>query len=229
MAKPPPAVPQAEDTTMASFADLVTSLMAFFVLIVAISTIDQQKVEYIQESISEEILQQEYEKPFVTLETKIQEAIENQNMQKDVFVEADNTGINITFASGVMYKSGSADLQQGMYPLLQQLTVAIKEMKYDDILIEIDGHTDDVPIRTKQFPSNWELSASRSTQVVRYFIRQGISKDKLKASGFADSRPKVPNIVNGKPNRTNRAKNRRVKVSIRRNDYRNMPKTSDST
>ena len=128
-----------------------------------------------------------------------------------------------------MYKSGSADLQQGMYPLLQQLTVAIKEMKYDDILIEIDGHTDDVPIRTKQFPSNWELSASRSTQVVRYFIRQGISKDKLKASGFADSRPKVPNIVNGKPNRTNRAKNRRVKVSIRRNDYRNMPKTSDST
>lgn len=229
MAKPPPAVPQAEDTTMASFADLVTSLMAFFVLIVAISTIDQQKVEYIQESISEEVLQQEYEKPFVTLETKIQEAIENQNMQKDVFVEADNTGINITFASGVMYKSGSADLQQGMYPLLQQLTVAIKEMKYDDILIEIDGHTDDVPIRTKQFPSNWELSASRSTQVVRYFIRQGISKDKLKASGFADSRPKVPNIVNGKPNRTNRAKNRRVKVSIRRNDYRNMPKTSDST
>lgn len=229
MAKPPPAVPQAEDTTMASFADLVTSLMAFFVLIVAISTIDQQKVEYIQESISEEVLQQEYEKPFVTLETKVQEAIENQNMQKDVFVEADNTGINITFASGVMYKSGSADLQQGMYPLLQQLTVAIKEMKYDDILIEIDGHTDDVPIRTKQFPSNWELSASRSTQVVRYFIRQGISKDKLKASGFADSRPKVPNIVNGKPNRTNRAKNRRVKVSIRRNDYRNMPKTSDST
>ncbi len=229
MAKPPPAVPQAEDTTMASFADLVTSLMAFFVLIVAISTIDQQKVEYIQESISEEILQQEYEKPFVTLETKIQEAIENQNMQKDVFVEADNTGINITFASGVMYKSGSADLQQGMYPLLQQLTIAIKEIKYDDILIEIDGHTDDVPIRTKQFPSNWELSASRSTQVVRYFIRQGISKNKLKASGFADSRPKVPNIVNGKPNRTNRAKNRRVKVSIRRNDYRNMPKTSDST
>ena len=150
-------------------------------------------------------------------------------MQKDVFVEADNTGINITFASGVMYKSGSAVLQKGMYPLLQQLTIAIKEMKYDDILIEIDGHTDDVPIRTKQFPSNWELSASQSTQVVRYFIRQGISKNKLKASGFADSRPKVPNIVNGKPNRTNRAKNRRVKVSIRRNDYRNMPKTSDST
>ena len=229
MAKPPPVVPKAEDTTMASFADLVTSLMAFFVLIVAISTIDQQKVEYMQESINEDVLQKEYEKPFVTLETKIQEAIESQNMQKDVFVEADNTGINITFASGVMYKSGSSDLQNGMYPLLLQLTKSIKEMKYDDILIEISGHTDDVPIRTEKFPSNWELSASRATQVVRYFIQQGINKNKLKASGFADSRPKVPNIVDGKPNRTNRAKNRRVKVSIRRNDYRNMPKKNDTT
>lgn len=227
MARKAPEQPPAEDTTMASFADLVTSLMAFFVLIVAISTIDQQKVEYVQESISEEVLQQEYEKPFVTLETKIQDAIENQNMQKDVFVEADNTGINITFASGVMYKSGSADLQQGMYPLLEELTKSIKEMKYEDILIEIDGHTDDVPIRTKMFPSNWELSASRATRVVRYFIRKGISKNKLKASGFADSRPKVPNIVEGKPNRKNRAKNRRVKVSVRRNDFRNMPQMQD--
>ena len=87
MARKAPEQPPAEDTTMASFADLVTSLMAFFVLIVAISTIDQQKVEYVQESISEEVLQQEYEKPFVTLETKIQDAIENQNMQKDVFLK----------------------------------------------------------------------------------------------------------------------------------------------
>ena len=84
MARKAPEQPPAEDTTMASFADLVTSLMAFFVLIVAISTIDQQKVEYVQESISEEVLQQEYEKPFVTLETKIQDAIENQNMQRCV-------------------------------------------------------------------------------------------------------------------------------------------------
>ena len=144
-----------------------------------------------------------------------------------MFVEADNTGINITFASGVMYKNGSADLQQGMYPLLEELTKSIKEMKYEDILIEIDGHTDDVPIRTRMFPSNWELSASRATRVVRYFIRKGISKNKLKASGFADSRPKVPNIVNGKPNRSNRAKNRRVKVSVRRNDFRNMPQMQD--
>ena len=176
MPKPPPEIKQAEDTTMASFADLVTSLMAFFVLIVAISTIDQKKVEYIQESIQEEVLKQEYEKPFVTLEEKIKEIVENKNLQEDVFVEADNTGINITFSSGILYKSGSADLQSSMTPFLQEMSKMIKEMKYEDILIEVEGHTDDVPIRTIKFPSNWELSASRATNVVRFFMRQGIKK-----------------------------------------------------
>ena len=226
MAKPPPPPKESDDTWMTSYSDVVTSLMAFFVLIVSISTIDQQKVEYIQESISEEVLKKEYEKPFVTLETKIREIIESKNLQKDVFVEADNTGINITFSSGILYKSGSADLQKNMLPFLQDMSRMIKEMKYEDILIEIEGHTDDVPIRTVKFPSNWELSASRATHVVRFFMKQGISRKKLKASGFADSRPKVPNIVDGKPNRKNRAENRRVKVSVRRNDYRNMPKSS---
>ncbi len=221
MAKPPP--PTSDDAWMTSYSDVVTSLMAFFVLIVSISTIDQKKVEYIQESISEEVLKKEYEKPFVTLETKIRDIIESKNLQKDVFVEADNTGINITFSSGILYKSGSADLQQSMTPFLKDMSRMIKEMKYDDILIEVEGHTDDVPIRTVKFPSNWELSATRATHVVRFFMRQGIKKNKLKASGFADSRPKLPNIVDGKPNRKNRAANRRVKVSVRRNDFRNMP------
>lgn len=226
MPKPPPEFKQAEDTTMSTFADLVTSLMAFFVLIVSISTIDQRKIEYIQESIQEEVLKKEFEKPFITLEDKIKEIIDSKNLQKDVFVEADKTGINITFSSGILYKSGSADLQNSMTPFLEEMSKMIREMKYEDILIEVEGHTDDVPIRTIKFPSNWELSASRATNVVRFFMRQGIKKSKLKASGFADSRPKVPNIVDGKPNRKNRAANRRVKVCVRRNDYRNMPKSS---
>ena len=225
MARPLPPRPPADDSWMTSYSDVVTSLMAFFVLIAAISTIDQRKVEYIQESIQNEVLKQEYEKPFVTLETKIKEIIDNKNLQEDVFVEADNTGINITFSSGILYKSGSSDLQQSMTPFLGEMSKMINEMQYEDILIEVDGHTDDVPIKTIEFPSNWELSAARATHVVRFFMTQGIDKHKLKASGFADSRPKLPNIVDGKPNRKNRAANRRVKVSVRRNDYRNMPKS----
>ena len=228
MAKKAPPPRQNDDAWMTSYSDVVTSLLAFFVLIISISTIDQQKVEYIQESIQKDVLKKEYEKPFVTLETKLKDIIENKNLQQDVFVEADNTGINITFSSGVLYQSGSANLLKNMKPFLSEMSKMIKDMKYDDILIEVEGHTDDVPIRTKKYPSNWELSASRATHVVRYLMNNGISKNKLKASGFADSRPKVPNIVNGKGNKKNRATNRRVKVSVRRNDYRNMPKNNQS-
>ena len=223
MARRRSAPPSDDDAWMTSYSDVVTSLLAFFVLIVAISTIDQQKVEYIQESIQEEVLKQEYEKPFVSLEEKMKEIIEDQDLQQDVFVEADGTGINITFSSGILYASGSAELQNSIKPFLIEMSNLIVNMKYEDILVEVEGHTDDVPIRTVKFPSNWELSASRATNVVRFFIRQGIVKTKLKASGFADSRPKVPNIVNGVPNRDNRAENRRVKVSVRRNEYKNMP------
>ena len=228
MSKPPPPPRQNDDSWMTSYSDVVTSLLAFFVLIISVSTIDQRKIEYIQESIQTEVLKKSYEKPFVTLEDKLKDIIENKNLQKDVFVEADNTGINITFSSGVLYQSGSANLLKNMKPFLNEMSKMIKEMKYDDILIEVEGHTDDVPIKTVEFPSNWELSASRATHVVRYFMDNGIAKNKLKASGFADSRPKVPNIIEGKPSRENRAINRRVKVSVRRNDYRNMPKDNQT-
>jgi chemotaxis protein MotB len=226
--KPLPPKQQPDDAWMTSYSDVVTSLLAFFVLIVSISTIDQRKIEYIQESIHSEVLKKEYEKPFVSLEDNLKDIIENKNLQKDVFVEGDNTGINITFSSGILYKSGSSDLLNQMIPFLSEMSKMINDMNYRDILIEVEGHTDDVPIKTIEFPSNWELSASRATHVVRFFMRQGISKDKLKASGFADSRPIAPNIINGKPNPTNRAANRRVKVSVRRNDIRNMPKKSQS-
>ena len=229
MPKPPPPPPkQSDDAWMTSYSDVVTSLLAFFVLIISISTIDQRKIEYIQESIQKEVLKKSYEKPFVSLEDKLKDVINNKNLQEDVFVEADNTGINITFSSGVLYQSGSANLLKNMKPFLNEMSKMIKEMKYEDILIEVEGHTDDVPIKTVEFPSNWELSASRATHVVRYFMDNGIAKNKLKASGFADSRPKVPNIIEGKPSKENRAINRRVKVSVRRNDYRNMPKDNQS-
>jgi chemotaxis protein MotB len=212
------------ETWLTSYADITTSLMAFFVLIVAVSTIDQRKIEYIQQSIQEDVLKQSYEKPFITLEEKLKEIIEQKELEKDVFVEADNTGINITFSSAVLYKSGSADLQKGMKPFLKDMSKLIRDMKYTDVLIEVDGHTDDVPIKTLEYPSNWELSAARATDVVRFFIRHGIKKTKLKASGFADSRPKVHNIVNGKPSLKNRGINRRVNVSVRRNVYKALPK-----
>ena len=222
MARPLPPPQKPDDSWLMSYSDVVTSLMAFFVLIVAVSTIDQRKIEYIQEAFKEEILKEEFEKPFSTLEENIRQVIKDKNLENDVFVEADPIGIEITFSSSVLYKSGSAKLMQGIKPFLGEMAKLIVNMKYTNILIEVEGHTDDLPIKTVQYPSNWELSASRATHVVRFFIKNGIKSQSLKASGFADSRPKVPNIVNGRPSRKNRSINRRMKLSIKRDVYFNV-------
>jgi chemotaxis protein MotB len=86
---------------------------------------------------------------------------------------------------------------------------------YDLYYVDVEGHTDDVPIHTPQFPSNWELSTLRATGVVRYLIKIGLEPDRLKAAGYADVNPKVPNLdLFGAPIPENRAKNRRIVIRL---------------
>ena len=87
-------------------------------------------------------------------------------------------------------------------------------MSHGSHTIEVEGHTDDLPIATEKFPSNWELSAARATGVVKYLLASGIEKERLKASGFADSKPKAD--IEGASIDEQRVANRRVVVSIRR-------------
>ncbi len=90
----------------------------------------------------------------------------------------------------------------------------IRDVSHGSHMIEVEGHTDDLPISNEQFPSNWELSSARATGVVKYLLESGIEKERLKASGYADSRPKEG--LDDLPLSEQRKANRRVVVSIRR-------------
>src|SRR3546814_3171177 len=82
---------------------------------------------------------------------------------------------------------------------------------YELYFIDVEGHTDDVPIKTERFPSNWELSTARAAGVVRYFIELGLVPERLKASGYADVKPKLPNRdLYGEGIPENRAATRRI-------------------
>ena len=83
-------------------------------------------------------------------------------------------------------------------------------------LIEVEGHTDDVPISTPRFPSNWELSGSRASNVVKYLLGKGVAKERLKAAGYADSRPKDKLKEGQVINAETRAANRRVVIYVKR-------------
>jgi chemotaxis protein MotB len=91
----------------------------------------------------------------------------------------------------------------------------MKGIEYYKFAVDIEGHTDNIPIKTLQFPSNWELSVSRATNIVKYMIEKGIPSERLKAAGYADTKPKAPNIDDaGNPVPGNQAKNRRIVLKI---------------
>ncbi len=118
--------------------------------------------------------------------------------------------------SAAFFASGSANISLAGEKLLQAIVDdhLIKE-DTQDYLITDEGHTDDAPIKTMQFPSNWELSTSRASAVVRYFIEKGVKPSRLRASGYGDSLPKVPNRdAAGKPIADNQAQNRRVVIKL---------------
>jgi chemotaxis protein MotB len=109
----------------------------------------------------------------------------------------------------LLFSSGSAHLETTGEPLLDHVADLLKVDKTHPITVE--GNTDNVPIHTAQFPSNWELSTARATTVVRYFISQGVTEQRLGAAGYADLHPVASNATG-----TGRARNRRVDIVLDR-------------
>jgi chemotaxis protein MotB len=122
-------------------------------------------------------------------------------------LEKEDGDIIITIPDTILFKSGEAAIRQEALSFLKGLAGVLLELNRH---VRVEGHTDNVPIRTAQFPSNWELSATRAVMVVRALSElYGVPSDHLAAIGYADTRPVVPNLT---PDQ--RAKNRRVEVII---------------
>jgi flagellar motor protein MotB len=136
--------------------------------------------------------------------------------------EIEQKGDRITtveMSSAAFFASGSATISKAGEAVLQDVAARLKSDELRDYLITVEGHTDDAPISTPLFPSNWELSTARASAVVHYFLDQGISARKLRAAGYADSFPKAPNRdANGNPIPEHQAQNRRVVIKLEKID-----------
>jgi chemotaxis protein MotB len=126
---------------------------------------------------------------------------------EEIKLQITEKGISLRISNDMLFKSGRAVLNSEIHPLLDLVVDITKGWPNT---IHVEGHTDDVPINTTQFPSNWELSASRAISVIRYFIdNKGTPADHVSATGYGEHRPLVPNNT-----QQNRAKNRRVEIYI---------------
>ncbi|MFQ5542915.1 MAG: flagellar motor protein MotB [Nitrospiria bacterium] len=210
---------------MATFADLLSLLLTFFVLLFAMKSVDQGKLE---ESLGYfrmggiGILNSGTHMPIVppdplflepalprmfTMED-IRRLIENhKGLQGKVKVKGEKRGIVISVSSAILFSSGEALLREDAEPVLNEIIPLIKG---GDHLIQVEGHTDNQPISTALYPSNWELSVARAGQVVRHLLEKGdIEPKRFSVVGYGDSRPLQSNDTG-----ENRAANRRVELVL---------------
>lgn len=216
-----------------TFSDLMTLLLVFFVLLYSISTLNEAKFKKamtsIQISLGEEappvrllelMNEPSRKSKVVSLESlsgmrsreldmlkRVRKFIETRGLEKQIGVSLDNGKIAIRITGTMLFTSGSAMLNPNGAPVMDEISQIVKE--FQDFKVNIKGHTDNVAIATRQFPSNWELSAVRATTVLRYLIEKGIDADRLTATGYGELLPLVPNDTE-----ENRQINRRVEFVL---------------
>jgi len=176
----------------ATFADMMTLLMTFFVLLFSMATLDPMKIAdmaaAMQESATGERRERRQIKTHSMIRDEVLEAIEQTEMQDVAEVTHSPKGTSITIGSEFAFESGSADLKTVIYPFLDSI-IPIMMDRGNKYSIAVEGHTDNLPIPdewTDKWPSNWELSAARAASVVTYCIERGVPGGKLRAVGFAE-------------------------------------------
>lgn len=205
-----------EEEWIVTYADMITLLFAFFVLLYAISDVDPYKFERVASSIETSVGKNIEAEDRMTLEqvyTNLDNIIKEEGLTEQAEVSYAPVGVTIRFKGNVLFPTASADLSMDARPIFRKLAAEIKARPYR---VDVEGHTDDRPVTTDQFPSNWELSGSRASSVVRFLLENQVQPDKLRAIGYADTRPLLPNKdESGNNIPENQAFNRRVEIIFR--------------
>jgi len=230
---------------LVSYADFITLLFAFFVVMYAISSLNEGKYRVLSDSLvnafknapsSQQPVQFDARvaagagtKPIKAApskkgdpeaEARIRKQTENmkeiaQNLLKvmaplikegQVKITQSLRGVTIEINAAVLFGPGQAVLEGEPVKVLSAVANILSKAPNK---IQVEGHTDDSPIQTPLYPSNWELSTARASSVVRLFAANGVAPDRMVAVGYADNRPVVPNVDN-----ESRARNRRVTMLI---------------
>jgi chemotaxis protein MotB len=202
---------------LATYGDMITLLMCFFVIFFSISEVNIALFEDLKNGFESDITNKETKSPISLLAKQLDSIYDNPvDDNLDVEVDLLKRGINIRLASKDLFRSGDAQLSRSGRKTVDDISNSLLSIveRYN-LTCDIEGHTDDTPIRSYKFPSNWELSASRAANVLRQMIDSGIPKEQSRAIGFSDIRPIIePRDSTGSLVKGARAANRRVEIVI---------------
>ena len=231
------------DRWMVSYADFVTLLFAFFVVMYAMSSVNEGKYRVLTDTMTDafkvppkspepiqlgkesktintskpsleriqplRILpkpQRTYEREMKQIAETVRESVQPLIDKGLIKVKQNKLWVEIEMNSKILFSSADSELEEDAFPALKALANVLNKLPNS---IDVEGHTDNVPINNELFPSNWELSAARAASVVHLFSSYGVNPKRLSSIGYAEFRPVASNAtVEG------RVQNRRVKIVI---------------
>lgn len=232
---------------LVSYADFMTLLMAFFVVMYSISQVSEEKYRVLSETFTEAFsspkaiktpLEQgdpqlshtktpidlnglaledrpgndanDVPEDFIRINEQLEQSFETLLESELITVNGDERWLEIELQSGILFESGGATLGDSAAAIISELSQAL--LAYSNV-IRVEGFTDNVPITTSAFASNWELSAARASAVVKQLMSDGISPQRLAAVGYGEHQPVVSNN-----SAEGRARNRRIVLMVSTQD-----------
>ncbi len=221
---------------LTTYSDLVTLLLCFFILLFSFSSVDAEKFRSIMASFqggsgvldggtSLDIPINTIE-DYADVESELQSLIEHLDeytetldLGERITIKPEERGVVIRFMDNVLFDSGSAEIKHESLEILKSVAELLNREEFSNRHIKVEGHTDSDPIlKSPKFPTNWELSSARATNVLRYLVEsENIEGNRISSSGYSYYRPIASNDTP-----ENKAKNRRVDIVILRDSYEEL-------
>lgn len=200
-----------------SYSDMVTLLFILFVYLFSVSEIDPNKLAGAAQSMKSSMtnestsqamntFQQELKK-LKDIQQQINTMIKQEHLENQVSVTFANNQLELNLGEAILFERGKADLKPNAVSVLSRIG---KLFLVTDTNVTVEGYTDNIPISSVQYPSNWELSAARASSVVRLLEHMGLPANRFIILGRGETHPLMPNT-----SEQNRAKNRRVKITLK--------------
>lgn len=211
--------PQEENTDswLMSYADMITLLLCFFIIFVSVSEPKRDKFSEITEGLANQFGSIQMATPFTGVFSSLQAVIESHQVFRDVAIDQTDKSVAMEIAGGVFFKRNTVDLDDTKRPVLQEMAETLKQIDYLDYVVTVEAHTSDRATENAIYKTNWDLSVARAAVITRFLIETGVPPNRIRATGYADTQPKVPNTdLNNEPIPENRDRNERVVIKIER-------------
>lgn len=194
---------------LTSYADLITNLLIFFMIIIAASTIQVGKMERITKSLNHK----EQTKSLSAAQAEINKKLTEKSLDDEVSAQLTNDGLELSFNSGVVFQSGSAEILRSMEESLGEVLAILKpySTKYR---VAIEGHTDSRPISNSRYNSNWELASSRAMSLRTRLVGLGFKEENMRVEAYGQHKPLAAEAVKDLSPQQVLAKHRRVVVRL---------------